>query len=325
ALRLYLLGSPVMHGEDIIISEEHYREQVRGMLLMLWNIYNFFVQNANIDGWDQQKVHSSQLTVENVLDRWISSLLHKLVKEVTESLDQYGTVAAIEKSRVFISEFSTWYIRRSRDRIGVTAEDQQDKDSFHQTCYIVLTTFCRLLAPITPFITEEIYRNLTNEASVHLTDLPIADQTKIDEQLEKDMWQVRAIAEVGHAKRRELKLKVRQPLQELRITNYKLQMDEGLLVLLKDELNVKQINSVDGEGELTVEFDTKVTPELQAEGEAREIVRKIQEERKKLGTKMDEKVHIVLPTWPESFTDYIQKKALGESLTKGEAFSVSRL
>lgn len=325
ALRLYLLGSPVMHGEDIIISEEHYRDQVRGMLLMLWNIYNFFVQNANIDKWEPQNVQNSQFTVSNILDEWIVSLLNKLIKEVTESLDEYDTVAAIEKCRVFISEFSTWYIRRSRDRIGVTAEDQNDKNSFYATCYEALTIFCRLMAPITPFITEEIYRNLTNSESVHLTDLPTYDPAKINEQLEKDMWQVRTLAELGHAKRRELKLKVRQPLKELLIANYELHMDEGLVALLKDELNVKNITSEDGEGEVMVDFDTTITPELKAEGEAREIVRKIQEERKKLGTSMDEKVHIVLPEWPESFTDYIQKKALGASLTKGDTLSVTRV
>ncbi|HSW97701.1 MAG TPA: isoleucine--tRNA ligase [Candidatus Saccharimonadales bacterium] len=325
ALRLYLLGSPVMHGEDIIISEEHYRDQVRGMLLMLWNIYNFFVQNANIDGWGQNT--SNKVSFTNVLDRWITSLLHKLIKEVTESLDKYDTVAAIEKSRVFISEFSTWYIRRSRDRIGLSVENSEDKDSFYQTCYSILTTFCRLLAPIIPFITEEIYRNLTNEESVHLTDLPIFDPSKIDDQLERDMWQVRAIAEVGHARRRELKLKVRQPLPSItaNLGTDKEKFKETFDYLLKEELNVKETIFIDGEGDLTVNFDTTVTPGLQAEGEAREIVRKIQEERKKLGTKMDEKVHIVLPTWPETFTEYIKKKALGETLTKGEVFSVTRL
>lgn len=330
ALRLYLLGSPVMHGEDIIISEEHYRDQVRGMLLLLWNIFNFFVQNANIDGWDNPHLNplpEGEEKTTNVLDQWIMSLLHRLVKEVTESLDAYDTVAAIEKSKLFISEFSTWYIRRSRDRIGVTAEDQQDKHSFYQTCYAVLTTFCKLLAPITPFITEEIYRTLTGEESVHLTDLPTFDTAKINDQLEKDMWQVRAIVEVGHAKRRELKLKVRQPLPSITVNlgTDKDAFKAAFGYLLKEELNVKDVLFVAGEGDLTVEFDTTVTPELQAEGEAREIVRKLQEERKKLGTSMDEKVHIVLPTWPESFTEYIKKKALGESLTKGDVLSVTRL
>ena len=181
------------------------------------------------------------------------------------------------------------------------------------------------MAPITPFITEEIYRSLTSSESVHLTDLPKYDPAKINEQLEKDMWQIRTLAEVGHAKRRELKLKVRQPLNELRIMNYELRMDEGLVSLLKDELNIKNITSEAGEGEVTVDFDTAITPELKAEGEAREIVRKIQEERKKLGTSMDEKVNIVLPEWPETFTEYIQKKALGASLTKGDTFSVTRM
>jgi isoleucyl-tRNA synthetase len=215
ALRLYLLGSPVMHGEDIVISEEQYKEQIRGLLLMLWNIYNFFVQNANIDGWKVESINNDQLRITNVLDKWIVSLLQGLVRDVTQALDQYDTVVAIEKAKVFITEFSTWYIRRSRDRIGMAAEDQQDKNDFYQTCYTVLITYCALLAPVIPFITEEIYRNLTNAESIHLTNFPEFDQKKINEELEKQMWQVRQIAEVGHAKRKELKIKVKQPLQEL--------------------------------------------------------------------------------------------------------------
>jgi isoleucyl-tRNA synthetase len=170
-----------------------------------------------------------------------------------------------------------------------------------------------------------MYTNLTGETSVHLSNFPEVTESVINEALEKQMWQVRQIAEVGHAKRKELKIKVKQPLQELRITNYELRMDEGLLGLLKDELNIKGVSSSDGEGVLTVDFDTELTPELQAEGEAREIIRKIQEERKKLGTALDEKVTVTIESYPESFVAYIKKKAMVAEMTKGESFSVTKM
>ena len=174
ALRLYLMGSPVMHGEDIRISETEYRNQVKGLLLKLWNIYNFFLTYAGADGWGSKKVVSCQLSVvsENILDQWIILLLNKLIDEVTKAFENYDTVAAVKAYELFVEEMSTWYIRRSRDRIGPAAADSQDKQSFYETCHLVLTIFCRLASPCIPFLTEAIYRNLTGEESVHLQEWP---------------------------------------------------------------------------------------------------------------------------------------------------------
>lgn len=321
ALRLYLMGSPVMHGEDILISEEQYRNQVRGMLLILWNTYNFFVTYALQAGWTPGIVEKDS---DNILDKWILSLLNSLISDVTTHLEQYDTVAGVEKLKKFVDEFSTWYIRRSRDRVNAAAEDEQDKKFFLETTYTVLTTFAQVAAPFIPFITEEMYRNLTGEESVHLSHWPEVDRSKINTELEEQMVVVRKIVELGLAQRKEKQIKVRQPLQELRIKNYELRIAEGLLQLVKDEVNVKQIVLEDGKGEMSAELDTTITPELQAEGEAREIIRKIQDERKKLGTSLDEKVSVILPSWPESFVEFIKKKALVASLTKGEEFQVAK-
>ena len=119
-MRLYLLGSPVMHGEDILISEEQYKMQVRSTMLILWNVYNFFVTYANLDGWKRDSGKAG-MTTQNVLDEWILSLLEKLKTDVTKSLDSYDTVAAIDCIQNFVTDFSTWYIRRSRDRVGPAA------------------------------------------------------------------------------------------------------------------------------------------------------------------------------------------------------------
>ena len=337
ALRLYLLGSPVMHGEDILISEEQYKMQVRSTMLILWNVYNFFVTYANLDGW-KQGTRNGERGTGNVLDEWILSLLEQLKEDVTKSLDNYDTVVAIEKLRVFVTDFSTWYIRRSRDRVGPSAPDEDDKKAFYETCYTVLTTICKLLAPIAPFISEEIYINLTGEESVHLADWPVREQRTgkrergigiREQELIEKMKHVRKIVELGLAARKEQEIKVKQPLATVFVCHTHEAGDEkfaeNLQQLLLDELNVKKIEFPKHvSGDAKVSLDTNLTDELIAEGQAREIVRKIQEERKKVGTELDEQVFVSLESWPKEFEDYIKQQALVQTLTRGE-FGVKRL
>lgn len=364
ALRLYLLGSPVMHGEDILISEEQYKMQVRSTMLILWNVYNFFVTYANLDGWNPNtpslRANAKQSQKEiaalsrqvgtsrsdenmNVLDEWILSLLEQLKIDVTKSLDGYDTVAAIDALRLFVTDFSTWYIRRSRDRVGPSAPDQKDKDAFYQTCYEVLTTVCKLLAPIAPFVTEEIYRNLTDKESVHLADWPIRNENLEvrNEKMVDEMKLLRKIVELGHAARKKAGIKLKQPLPFIVIninsTDDSLQNDQ-LDSLLKEEINIKKILvneeaeemrkkgkwEMAEDGNIQVLISTELTPELIAEGKAREIVRSVQEERKKLGTSLDEYVSVSLENWPAKFEKYIKEQALVKELTKGE-FGVKRL
>lgn len=322
ALRLYLLGSPVMHGEDILISEEQYRNQVKGMMLVLWNSYNFFINYATVDKWEPAK--NKPVQSENILDTWILSLLHRLINEVTKSLEKYDTVTAIENIQQFVNDFSTWYIRRSRDRVGPAATDDNDKIAFYKTSYEVLVMFSKIIAPITPFLAEEMYRNLTGNESVHLETWPKADEKHINVDLEEQMVVVRKIVELGHAKRKESNIRVKQPLSELRIKNYALRIQDNIIILIKAELNVKSVVQEEGKGELAVELDITVTPELEAEGQARDIIRKIQEERKKLGTAMDEHVDVTLPSWPQTFEEDIKKKAIIRTLSKGDTFSVTK-
>lgn len=322
ALRLYLLDNPIINGEDMIISEEQYRNQVRGTMLILWNVYNFFITYANLDGWKPTGKTSQS---NNVLDEWILALLNNLIKDVTMNLDNYNTISAIDAVKSFVNDFSTWYIRRSRDRVGPSAENKEDKEAFYQTTYTVLTTVTKVLAPIVPFITEEMYRNLTNEESVHLTNWPLAPQTKSQELVEQ-MKHVRKIVELGLAQRKEQQLKVKQPLSGITVYlgEKEQQLNANLEQLILDELNVKKVEYITkSAAEMTVELDTKLTDALVAEGQAREIVRKIQEERKKLETSLDEKVEVIIEAWPADFEDYIKKNALVKSLSKGE-FQVKR-
>lgn len=301
ALRFYLLGSPVMHGEDIRISEEEYKSQVRSFLLILWNVYSFFVTYANLHEW--KKCESTQ-----ILDLWILARLEKTNSQITIALDSYDTPEAVTKIKNFVDDLSTWYIRRSRNRM--TSE-------FFSTCYEVLITLSKILAPFTPFIAEEMYKNLMNNKSVHLASWPNLKIKTQNSKLIEEMQLVRKICELGHAQRKLNNLKVRQPLAKITINK---EFSEELTQLIKDELNVKEVKFEKSE----LELDTNLTPELINEGKARDLIRDIQEARKAAGTALDEKVTVCLPEWPKDFEEYIKKETLAVKLVKGDILRVER-
>lgn len=325
ALRLYLMGSPVMNGEDILISEENYRNQVRGMMLVLWNTYNFFVTYANLDGWKQTSVNHEQRT-ENVLDQWIVSRLNGLIQEVTQSLDNYNTVESIDLLQKFVSEFSTWYIRRSRDRVGAGAENPEDSAAFYTTAHQVLTTVVTLLAPITPFLSEEIYRNLTGEESVHLASWPEVKTEYINSELEKEMEAAQEVASQILMMRKSHQVAVKMPLRKVTY-NGPFQLNSAITDVVKSEVNAYDVVYGEQNDEwicnTTEEFTDSANQDEQA-GKMRDIIRKIQQQRKVLGTTFDEKVDVQLPEWPEQYTAEIKKQALVDTLTKASEFVVTR-
>ncbi|MDP2735558.1 MAG: isoleucine--tRNA ligase, partial [bacterium] len=181
----------------------------RRFFLILWNVYRFFTDYARGDRWDPKKKPSAaRLTV---LDRWILSRLNSLIKLATASLDRYDAqTAAAAIERFVVDDLSQWYLRRSRSRVGPASEDSKDKQLFYQTMREVLTSTTRLLAPFTPFVSEDIYRNLTGASSVHLADWP--EVGKIDPVLERDMEKLREIASLGHSFRKSQQISLRQPL-----------------------------------------------------------------------------------------------------------------
>lgn len=319
ALRLYLLGSPVMKGEDIIISEEQYRNQVRGTMLILWNVYNFFVTYALVDKWKPSK---NKIESKNVLDRWILSLLEKTVGGVTQSLEGYDTPSAIDQLKNFTDNLSTWYLRRSRDRVGPSAVDENDKKAFYETMHHALVTFSKLFAPIAPFVSEEIYKNLTGNQSVHLEDWPLSQDSLLDEKLEVEMATAREVVEMVHSDRKENSIKLRQPLASLK-TVTPVKLGDDVRKVVSDEVNVWEVTNSQGD-EISIDLNRHITDDLKKAGEARDIIRSIQEERKKLGTDIDEKVNVELPEWPSDFEDEIKRKALIEKLTKGSNLKVLR-
>jgi isoleucyl-tRNA synthetase len=321
ALRLYLLGSPVMHGEDIRISEEDYRLQVRGILLLLWNVYNFFVTYANADGWMPKK---GAFTSKHVMDRWIISKLNGSMANLTNAYDAYDTPKIVELASVFMRDLSQWYVRRIRDRVGPAAPDGKDKDDAYQTLWIVLTQYCKALAPIIPFMTEEIYRNLTGEESVHLTSWP---QTgKHDEKLEKQMEIAQKVASSAHSLRKQGNVKLRMPLLKLSYAAPE-ELPQDLQNVLFEEINVRALTYTRKEDHVVVSGQVDEANQDKEGGLARDLVREIQQARKDKGCAIDEHITLVLPKkyeeLPKELVKQIQQQTLTTKLSWGNELSIS--
>lgn len=317
ALRLYLLGSPVMQGEDIRISETSYRDQVRGLLLILWNIYNFFITYANVDNWQPR---DKAFTPKNVLDKWILSRLQTNIINSKKAYEDFDTNGVVRQFDAMMGELSNWYVRRSRDRIGPTATNKADKEGAYQTLWTVLVEYSKVLAPLVPFITEEIYRNLTGEDSVHLTNFPTVQKDWINNDVTGYMTVAMAHITIAHALRKQAGIKVRQPLSELTYKGAN-RLDPEIENLIASETNVKIVTFKKGSG---VSLNTNLSPELIAEGEAREVIRNIQVARKEAKCDLSEFVTVKLPSWPKEFEEEIKRQTLAKNLTKSDMLEIVR-
>ena len=288
----------------------------RRFYLILWNSYKFFVDYANLADWNCDKTPADVQVKLTVLDRWILVSLTKLVLDVNESLTKYDAVDASRAIEEFVArDLSTWYIRRSRDRVGPTS-DKEDENIFLSTFYGVLVTLSKLMAPFTPFIAEEIYQNLTGEESVHLTDYPKGDKSLLDEELLKQMKIAREIVEKAHSLRKEANIKVRQPLSSLAYGGEKL--SEEIEKIIAQEVNVKEV----AHGK-EIELNTNVTPQLKEEGDARDFIRSIQQLRKDAGCVLDAKIIITAPDWPDKFEEQIKRQTLATDIKKGDKTEIS--
>ena len=206
----------------------------------LKNTYNFFSMYANIDNIDINECNIA-LNKREEIDRWLISKYNKLLKYVTESYDKYDLNLVVRALTDFVSEdLSNWYIRRNRNRFW--AKDLDDsKKAVYMTTYEVLVGISKMMAPVVPYLSDEIYTNLTKEYSVHTSDFPKYDEFLIDESLEEKMDLVRNLISIGRNIREENKLRVRQPLQEILIDGKNESILSDLTQLIKEELNVKQV------------------------------------------------------------------------------------
>lgn len=244
ALRLYLLHSPVVKGEDLRFSDQGVETVLKQVLLPLTNAVHFFITYADLYQFQYRKGVDTQQTYTE-MDLWILSNLYTTVQKVQESMEAYDLYASVDPFVAFIDQLTNWYIRRCRRRFWED-EDTEDRRAAFATLYEVLIVFCKVIAPFVPFIAEDIYQKLRGEGdpeSVHLCDFPRVESTKIFMQLEKTMADVREIVALGHSLRKEHKIKVRQPLPCFYVIGAKQQLDKVAQFehLILDELNTKQI------------------------------------------------------------------------------------
>ena len=239
AVRFYMLNaSPVW--TPLRFDEEGVKDVNSKILGTLKNTYTFFEMYANTDNVDPRKFDVPYEKREEI-DKWLLSKYNKLVKNMTEAFDEYDLNKVTKYVFTFLNEdLSNWYIRRNRRRFW-GSELNDSKKAVYKTTYEVLTGVCKLLAPIIPFITEELFIKLTGKESVHLEDYPVCDDNMINEAIEEKMDLVRDLISLGRNAREEVKIKVRQPISEIIIDGKNKELIGDLTDLIKEELNVKNV------------------------------------------------------------------------------------
>jgi isoleucyl-tRNA synthetase len=378
AMRWALLSSPVLRGGDAIVADSAFREAVRQGLNPLWNAYYFFTLYANAESatarWRTDSAHA--------LDRYVLAKLYDTVAATTDLLDSYDIAGAYAEVRSFLDVLTNWYVRRSRERFWSGEQDAFD------TLYTVLEVLCRVGAPLLPLVTEEVWRGLTGERSVHLTDWPQASDLPADPDLVAAMDSVRSVCSAALALRKAEQLRVRLPLASLTVAAPDAQSLAPYVELIRSEVNVKDvvldtdvdahcrrtlsvvprtlgprlgkdvqrvIRAVrdgdwsvssdgvvaggvplrDGEYELRLQpadaessatlpgsvgvivLDTRVTPELAAEGVARDVVRVVQQARRDAGLAVSDRIGLVLAASSEELRAAVETHrdlVMGETL-----------
>lgn len=294
ALRLYLMASPAVRGEDLCFSEQGVVEIGRRINTRLLNVLSFWQLYAEAEEANLQEFDPG--TFANVLDVWILARLRETINSVSRALDNYEIDRAIPPLDLFVDDLSTWYLRRSRDRFKLEGEDKAEAILVTR---FVLDTIAKVLAPFTPFLSEMIYQitKFSDEPeSVHLANWPQVEDNWPESGKALDlMTKTRSIVSLGLEFRQQIQTKVRQPLAELVIRDNALEGLESYLLLIKDELNVKAVNfKADLSEELWL--DRTLTKELLDEGLIRDLIRLIQEKRKGLGLNPADRIQLVIET-----------------------------
>lgn len=335
-LRYFLLTSPITRGEFTSFSYDYLLETKKEFFTMVWNSYRYFVTYARLYKFEGDV----NVRGKNVLDVWIIARINETIKRITGFFDDYEVMDAARELSPLANDISTWYIRRSRDRIS-----SGDKNALATLSY-VLVQMSKIMAPIMPLLSESIYQNLVvtvnkgARESVHLCDYPKFDEQLIVENknLLKDMDVVRNISSLGNAIRKKVKIPVRQPLAILEVSGAS-ELNDTLLELVRAELNVKNVKLVDkissgdnwkmnSDGVLKVVLNTEISEKLLIEGYARELMREIQKLRKNANVKWKEKVKVSYPDeekYQKAVKVYgkqIKEKTLATTLEPGKRFKI---
>jgi isoleucyl-tRNA synthetase len=247
AMRWFLMSSPILRGGNLIVTEQSIREGVRQVLIPLWNCWYFFSLYANAAGGaagEGYDAHSSAAST-HPMDRYLLAKLRQYVETSTRQLDDYEVANACDSTRAFLEVLSNWYIRRSRERFWA-ADGVADEAAF-DTLYTALETVCRVAAPLLPLTTEEIWRGLTGERSVHLTDWPSVADLPEDDELVGAMDQVRDVCSAGSALRKGAAIRNRLPLSSLTVVVAGADRLTGFEDIVADELNVKSVRLLDAD------------------------------------------------------------------------------
>ena len=384
ALRWFLVSSPILRGADLQIDRDgkSIGEVVRLVVNPIWNAYYFFTLYANTDGVRAQQRTDS----DSLLDRYILGKTRAMVEGVQASMDGYDLMGACQELKRFLDALNNWYIRRSRARFWAAEQDAYD------TLFTVMVTLSKAAAPLLPFVTEEVYRGLTGERSVHLADWPDVRDWPAEAELVADMDRVRDVCSTGLSLREANKLRIRLPLRQLTVAGEGAERMLGYRDLILDELNVKDLAvataiedfgsfvlqpdgrvlgprlgqdmkkvmgaakkgdwQLDADGTATVAgielgpedfklrlapkdgiacqalpsndmvavLETEVTPELEAEGRARDLVRLVQQARKDADLHVSDRIRLILALDEETraavqtHQSYIQEQTLATEL-----------
>jgi len=393
AMRWMLMSSPVLRGGDAPVTEPAIRDAVRQVLLPLWNVWYFFTLYANAAAYEARIGTDTVLSRAasgggQLLDRYVLAKTGELAADVRRQMDEYDISGACQSVRSYLDALTNWYVRRSRDRFWAG-----DADAF-DTLATVLEALCRVMAPLAPLTTEEIWRGLTGDRSVHLTDFPAAGEFPADHALVSAMDGIRDVASAALSLRKARGLRVRLPLAALTVATADADALRPFGDLLADEVNVKRVDFtgdvsayceqvltvvpralgprvgrqvqpvikavkagdwqlVDGapvaagvalqEGEYelklvardagnsaalpggVVVLDTSVTPELAAEGLARDVIRVVQQARRDAGLEVSDRISLVVSGSDaviravETHRDFVSAETLAVSLTFSEA------
>lgn len=322
ALRFYLMSTVVMKAENLNFSEDSVKEAYQKVVSLLWNTFSFYKLYAPLG--TPIELPNIPAKEWHILDRWVVSITQSLLRDVTTAMDSYDTVSTCRYIQSFLDQLSTWYLRRSRERLK---EDATARQVFGW----VLSTVAKVIAPVTPFIAELIWQNLGNESSIHIETWPKVNQSQIDEELETNMVDARSIVTAGHAVRKTANKPLKEQLRELSITIDAsrdvtwISRNQEILTVMLEELNILElwINGVVYKTALADISDE----ELGYRNTTRSIIRKVQQIRKDQSFGVKDKIKLTLPSeyqsLPKSYLDEISKTTVASSILWGDSFAVS--